>query len=130
MCLLVAKNEHRSTYMTDTITFNDFLKLDLRVGTILTVSVPEWSEKLLELRVDFGSEIGERTILAGIRKWYQPEQLEGKQSLFIVNLPARKMGEGVSEGMLLAADAQGADDKDEPVVLLFDSLAPAGSRLH
>lgn len=90
--------------MKPTITFPDFEKLDIRVGTILTASLPEWSEKLIELQVDFGEEIGMKTIFSGIRAFFQPEDLQGKQSIFLINLPPRKMGPGVSEGMMLLAD--------------------------
>lgn len=110
----------------ETINFNDFLKVDIRVGTIVDAQLPEWSEKLVQLTVDFG-DLGERNILAGIRKWYQPADLIGKQSLFVVNLEPRKMGPEYSEGMLLAADQ---DDKGTPAVILFENLAPKGTRLH
>jgi len=107
--------------------FDTFLQLDIRVGTILAASLPDWSEKLIELRVNFGPVIGERTIFAGLRRWYVPEDFIGKQSIFLVNLPPRKMGPGVSEGMIMAADA---DDNQAPSVLLFESLAPDGACLH
>lgn len=110
-----------------TIKFDDFAQVDIRVGTIVSAQAPDWSEKLIKLTVNFGKEIGERTILAGIKKWYQPEELENKQSLFVVNLEPRRMGPDFSEGMLLAANQ---DDEGTPAVILFDNLAPAGSRLH
>lgn len=110
------------------IDFNDFVKVDLRVGTIIQANNLDWSPKLLELIVDFGPH-GKRTILAGIAKWYQPTDLVGKQSIFVLNLEPRKMGEAVSEGMLVAADKPG-DDKSQPAVILLQDLAPAGSRLH
>ena len=86
-----------------TIEFPDFEKLDLRVGKVLAASEPEWSNKLIKMRVDFGSEIGERTILAGLRKFVNFADLVGNKYVFIVNLAARKLGEGVSQGMMLAA---------------------------
>jgi methionine--tRNA ligase beta chain len=112
---------------TSSIKFDQFLAVDIRVGTILQASLPDWSDKLIELKVDFGQEIGQRTILAGLRKWYQPEDFIGKQSIFVVNLEPRRMGPGVSEGMILAAQ----DDQPEstPQLLLQSNLAPAGSRL-
>jgi len=113
--------------MSETIDFSAFAQVDIRVGSIIEASLPDWSEKLIELKVDFGEEIGQRTILAGLRQWYQPEHFQGKQSLFVVNLAPRKMGPGVSEGMILAADG---DDNQPPSVLLWESLAPAGARLH
>lgn len=111
----------------DLTTFDTFLQLDIRVGTVIAASLPDWSEKLIELRVNFGEAIGERTIFAGLRRWYTPEDFIGKQSIFLVNLPPRKMGPGVSEGMIMAADA---DDNEAPSVLLFEGLAPDGASLH
>ncbi|HQM16069.1 MAG TPA: hypothetical protein PLM16_02585, partial [Candidatus Woesebacteria bacterium] len=58
------------TTTSSTITYADFAKLDLRVGLVKEASLPDWSEKLIELKVDFGEELGERKILAGLRKWY------------------------------------------------------------
>jgi methionyl-tRNA synthetase len=91
--------------MKPTITYDDFDKLDLRVGKIVAAAAPEWSRKLLQFTVDFGPEIGEKTILSGIREWYAPEEFVGKSYVFVVNLAERKMGEGVSQGMMIMADA-------------------------
>ncbi len=90
--------------MKDTITYSDFDKLDLRVGKVVAASSPEWSEKLLEFKVDFGPELGAKTIFSGIKKWYQPEEFVGHHYLFVVNLAERKMGPGVSQGMMIMVD--------------------------
>ena len=95
--------------MKPTITYDDFDKLDLRVGRITAASAPDWSNKLLQFTVDFGSEIGEKTILSGIKQWYAPEVFVGKCYVFVINLAERKMGEGVSQGMMIMAD-----DADQP----------------
>jgi methionyl-tRNA synthetase len=71
----------------------------------MAASAPEWSQKLLEFKVDFGSEIGEKTILSGIKQWYQPEEFVGKLYVFVINLAERKMGEGVSQGMMIMGDS-------------------------
>ncbi|OGJ37581.1 MAG: hypothetical protein A2383_01000 [Candidatus Pacebacteria bacterium RIFOXYB1_FULL_39_46] len=92
--------------MKPIIEYADFEKLDLRIGKVTKAIAPEWSEKLLQLTVDFGPEIGERNIMAGIKQWYKPEELVGKQYPFIVNLAERKMGESVSQGMMLMADGE------------------------
>lgn len=89
--------------MKPTIEYSDFDKADLRIGKIVSCQAPEWSEKLLELKVAFGGEIGEKTIFAGIRKSFSPEQLVGKKCVFVVNLAERKMGQGISQGMMLVA---------------------------
>lgn len=86
-----------------TIEFNDFEKIDLRVGKILEASEPSWSNKLIEMKIDFGAEIGERTIFAGIRKFVPAAEMAGKKYVFIINLAERKLGEGVSHGMMLVA---------------------------
>lgn len=112
--------------MKPTITFSDWDKLDIRLGTILTASNPEWSNKLIELRVNFGEE-GERTIFTGLRAWYQPEQFVGKQALFIINLEPRKMGPSFSEGMLISLADPSSDGKNPPAVVLFDDVAPPGA---
>jgi len=83
----------------DFVTFEDFEKLDIRVGTILSVSDVEQSNKLMKLTVDFGDHI--RSILAGIKQERDnPVEIEGRQALFVVNLPERKMAGEVSQGML------------------------------
>lgn len=89
--------------MKPIIEYADFDKLDLRVGLVIAASLPEWSGKLIEMRVDFGSEIGQKTIFAGIRKFVNFEDLPNKKFVFIVNLAERKLGEGISQGMMLVA---------------------------
>ena len=95
----------------DLIDFNDFLKVEMRVGLVVEVTAPEWSNKLIKQRVDFGSELGERMIFSGLRKWYAPEDLQGKKLVYVTNLAPRKMGEEVSEGMILAVE----DEEGKPV---------------
>ncbi len=81
------------------ITFDDFAKVDIRVGKIIEVSEVAKSEKLMKLTVDFGDHT--RSILAGIKQERNdPKEIEGKQALFVVNLPERKMAGEVSQGML------------------------------
>ncbi len=88
----------------ETITYEDFEKLDLRVGRVTDAKSPDWSEKLLEFEVDFGTETGKRTIFAGIKKDYNPEFFKGRMYIFVVNLAEKKMGQGVSRGMMLMVD--------------------------
>ncbi|MEZ6255640.1 MAG: methionine--tRNA ligase [Patescibacteria group bacterium] len=87
--------------MKDLIEYPDFAKLDIRVGTITDAIRVEESEKLLKLTVDFG-ELGERTILTGMQKWYSPNDFINKQMLFVVNLAPKKMVGLESRGMLLS----------------------------
>jgi len=93
--------------IADTIEFEDFAKLDLRIAKIIKAEHIEDSEKLLQLTVDIGDET--RNILAGIKSAYAPEDLEGKLTLVIANLAPRKMRFGCSEGMVLAAGPGGKD---------------------
>jgi methionyl-tRNA synthetase len=99
--------------MKETITFQDFQKLDLRVGQVVAANSPDWSHKLLELKVDFGPDIEQRTILAGIKEVYQPEDLEGNKYLFVVNLAEKQMGQSKSQGMMLMVDEGGEPIKFE-----------------
>ncbi len=108
----------------ETITFEDFEKLDIRVGTIIAVSEVEKSDKLMKLSVDFGDHI--RSILAGIKQEREnPKEIEGKQALFIVNLPDRKMAGEVSQGMLFDI---GYEDKISPCLAMPEVTVPSGTR--
>jgi methionyl-tRNA synthetase len=89
-----------------TITIDDFTKLDLRAAKILKAELVEGADKLLKLTLDVG-ELGQRTVFAGIKSAYAPEQLEGKLVVVVANLAPRKMKFGVSEGMILAASGEG-----------------------
>ncbi len=82
------------------ISIEDFAKLDLRIGTIVACEVVAGSDKLVKSQVDFGP-LGMRQVLSGIRKTYSPEELVGKQALFVVNLKPRKMMGFDSQGMML-----------------------------
>ncbi len=86
----------------DTITFDDFIKADIRVGTITQAEAVPKSKKLLKLSVSFGAEIGTRTILAGIAEAYNPDGIVGLQIVAVVNIPPRAMMGTESHGMLLA----------------------------
>ena len=97
----------------DQIKYEDFQKLDIRVGTIVLVQEITNSEKLWRLQVDFG-ELGKKQILSGIKKWYSAEELTGLQALFVVNLEPRQMMGLVSEGMILAVDC---GDESKPVLI-------------
>ena len=106
------------------ITFEDFEKLDIRVGEITAVSEIEKSDKLMKLHVDFGDHT--RSILAGIKKERaDPHELEGKQALFVVNLPERKMAGEISQGMLFDI---GYADKLSPCLAVPEIEIPNGSR--
>jgi len=104
------------------IQYENFLKLDVRVGTIVSAVNVEGSTKLIKMEVDFG-ELGKRQILSGIAKWYTPEDLINKQTSFVINLPYRKMMGLESQGMLFAV---GLSDDTKPVLLLTSAPAENG----
>ena len=107
-----------------TIAFEDFEKLDIRIGTIVAVTEVEKSDKLMKLVVDFGDH--QRTILAGIRQERDdPREIEGRQALFVVNLPERKMAGEVSQGMLFDI---GYADGLTPCLAVPECPVPNGSR--
>ena len=87
------------------ITIEDFIKIDLRVGKILHAEEVEDSRKMLKLDVDIGEE--KRTIYAGVKKSYAPEELINKLVIVIVNLLPREMKFGTSDGMMLATQNDG-----------------------
>jgi methionyl-tRNA synthetase len=121
--LVVHATEKKFEPIADTIEFDDFTKLDLRIGKIIKANHIEGSDKLLQLTVDIGDET--RNIFAGIKSAYAPEDLEGKLTVVVANLAPRKMRFGYSEGMVLAA---GAGDKDI-WILSPDKGAVAGMRV-
>ena len=98
------------------IVFDDFTKLDIRVGTVIEAEKMKKSNKLLKLLVDTG--VDKRTILSGISQYFEPEHLIGKQVTVLINLAPRKMMGIESEGMILSAE-----DKDGTLQL----MVPMGS---
>ena len=93
--------------IAEPIEFDDFAKLDLRIAKIVKADHVEGADKLLQLTVDIGDET--RTVFAGIKSAYAPEDLVGKLTLVVANLKPRKMRFGLSEGMVLAAGPGGKD---------------------
>lgn len=108
------------------IDFDDFLKVDIRVGTVLAAEdFPEARKPSYRLRIDFGPAIGERKSCAQIAANYTPEELVGRQVAAVVNFPPRQIGPAMSEVLTLGfADAAG-----EVVLFAPDSPVPDGSRL-
>ena len=105
----------------ETINFEDFKKVEIRIGKIISAEKVESSNKLLKLQVDFSTE--SRQILAGIAKFYTPEQLIGKLCPFAFNLVPKMMGDVESQGMILCADAGDGG----PVLLHPDKEISPGS---
>ncbi|MFB2780182.1 methionine--tRNA ligase [Shewanella mangrovisoli] len=93
--------------ISDTINFEDFAKIDLRIARIVKAEHVAEADKLLKLQLDIGGET--RQVFAGIKSAYSPEDLEGKLTVMVANLAPRKMRFGMSEGMVLAAGPGGSD---------------------
>jgi tRNA-binding protein len=110
----------------DLISFDDFLNVEIRVGTVVrSEPFPEARRPAIKLWVDFGGEIGERKSSAQITQHYQPEQLVGRQVIAVVNFPTKQIGPFMSEFLTL-----GLHDDDGNVVLVApDKPVPNGARL-
>ncbi|WP_415774944.1 methionine--tRNA ligase [Shewanella oncorhynchi] len=93
--------------ISETINFDDFAKIDLRIARIVKAEHVADADKLLKLQLDIGGET--RQVFAGIKSAYSPEDLEGKLTVMVANLAPRKMRFGMSEGMVLAAGPGGSD---------------------
>lgn len=109
-----------------TISFDDFLKVDVRVGTITRAEpFPEARKPAIKLWVDFGDAIGEKKSSAQITKYYQPDGLVGRQVAAVVNFPPRQIGKFMSEILVLGFP----DEEGEVVLLSVDHPVPNGGRL-
>ena len=111
----------------ETVSFDDFMKIDIRVGKVLRAEpYPEARKPAVKLWIDFGPEIGERKSSAQITRHYAPESLAGRQILAVVNFPPRQIGQFRSEVLVLGVpDAEG-----EVVLLTPGQEVPLGGRLY
>ena len=112
---------------TDVASFDDFMKIDIRCGTIVEAApFPEARKPAIKLVIDFGPEIGTRKSSAQITEQYSPDMLVGKKVMAVVTFPPRQIGPFMSEVLTLGV----ANDRGEVVLVTPDSDAPDGSRLH
>ena len=109
------------------ISFDDFMAVDIRVGTVLRAEpYPEARKPAIKMWIDFGEEIGEKKTSAQVTVHYTPDALIGKQVMAVVNFPPRQIGRFMSEVLVL-----GAMDEDGAVVLISpDQSVPNGGRMH
>lgn len=112
-----------STPIAETISIDDFSKIDLRIARIVDAQHVPGADKLLQLTLDIGTE--QRNVFAGIKSAYDPEQLKGRLTVIVANLAPRKMRFGLSEGMVLAA----SDKAGGPFLLSPDSGAQPGMQV-
>jgi tRNA-binding protein len=113
--------------MVDQITFDDFLKVEIRAAKVIRAEpYPEARKPAIKLWLDFGPEIGERKSSAQLTTHYTPETLVGRQVIAVVNFPPRQIGKFMSECLVL-----GLSDDDGGIVLLKpDQEVPNGARMH
>ena len=123
----VASEEEQNTQnnkeQTNEVSIDDFAKLDLRLGKIVEAEEVEGSDKLIKCLVDFG-DLGERTIVSGIKAYRSPEDLIGNKYLYITNLKPRKIFGIESQGMLVAAH----DENDNFAMLVPDADVETGAK--
>jgi len=105
------------------VTFDDFMKLNIRIGTVTAADKVPGADKLIRLELDMGGET--RQVVAGMAPAYAPEEFIGKQVPILVNLEPRKLRGIESQGMILAADVDG-----KPVMLMPDKEVPPGSMVR
>ncbi|MCL4134229.1 UNVERIFIED_CONTAM: hypothetical protein GTU68_041110 [Idotea baltica] len=113
--------------IAEEISFDDFIKVDLRVALITKADHVEGADKLLQLTLDIGGET--RNVFSGIKSSFKPEDLEGRLTVMVANLAPRKMRFGMSEGMVLAAGGLDAEGNEEIYLLSPDSGAKPGQRV-
>ncbi len=106
------------------IGFDEYSRVEIRVGKIVVAVVPVGSEKLIQFTVDFGSE--QRTIFSGIKEWYTPEELVGVKTAWVTNIPPKKTPFGESQGMLFACD----DKEGKPYIIRIGEEVPLGSEFR
>lgn len=110
-----------------TITFDDFMKVDIRIGTIVEVEqFPEARKPAYKLKIDFGPEIGVKKSSAQITVHYTPEDLKGRQVAAVVNFPPRQIGPFMSEVLTLGF----SDGNGDIVLIAVNTPCPNGSRMH
>jgi tRNA-binding protein len=114
-------------HATPVASFDDFLKIDIRVGTVIEANpFPEARKPAIKLVIDFGDKLGTRRSSAQITELYDPGSLVGKRVMAVVNFPPRQIGPFMSEVLTLGV----ANDKGKIVLIGPDGDAPNGSRMY
>lgn len=115
----------------DLINFEQFETVDIRIGTVVEATVPEWSHWVIRLKVDLGPEMGEKTCFSGIMKFFKPEDLVGKQFPFVVNLKPRTIGpdKELSEAMMIMC-VPSEDEDIAPILFKLQKKVANGTKVR
>ncbi len=123
----VAQSSRTRNQQAQVIEYDDFARVEIRVGTIVRAEAfPEARKPSLKLWIDFGTEIGERKTSAGIARNYEPAVLVGRQVCAVVNFPARQIGKFMSECLTLGFP----DETGETVLVMPERAVPNGGKLY
>ena len=119
------------------VTYDEFKKVDIRIGTVTKAEVPEWSHWVMKLEVDLGEEIGKKKAFSGIMKFYKPEDLLDKQFPFVINLVPKTIGpeKELSEVMMIMASPgdslpESEAEKTAPVLFKLQKKVPNGTKVR
>lgn len=121
------------------ITFDQFSAVDIRIGTVISAEVPEWSHWVMRIKVDFGPAFAEatageriKTAFSGIMKFYTPEDLIGKQFPFVVNLKPKSIGpdKEFSEVMMIMATPEPDTEETKPILFNLQEKVPNGTKVR
>jgi tRNA-binding protein len=116
----------------NTITFDQFEDVDIRIGIVTEATIPEWSHWVMRIKADFGDEIGIKQAFSGIMKFYKPEDLVGKQFPFVVNLKPKTIGpdKEMSEVMMIMVDPREGDNDVRPILFNLQENVLNGSKVR
>ncbi len=116
----------------DQIDFQQFEAVEIRIGTVISAEVPDWSHWVMRIKADFGGEIGIKQAFSGIMKFYKPEDLVGKQFPFVVNLKPKTIGpdKEMSEVMMIMIDPGEGDNDVRPVLFEIPEEVPNGVKVR
>lgn len=116
----------------DNINFDDFEKVEIRIGTVVSAEVPEWSHWVMRIKADFGGDIGIKQAFSGIMKFYKPEDLVGNQFPFVINLKPKTIGpdKEMSEVMMIMVDPGEGDNDVRPVLFNLSEKVANGSKVR
>ena len=124
--------DEQKKLVSNQITFDDFEKVEIRIGTVVEATVPDWSHWVMRIKADFGGEFGVKQAFSGIMKFYKPEDLVGKQFPFVVNLKPKTIGpdKELSEVMMIMIDPGEGDNDVRPVLFNVDEKVPNGVKVR